>query len=397
MRRWLLALSVLVLGTALLGSAARPSHADTPPITPEDAIKRLFASPQLDPAWFTPEFLAVVPIPQGQQIVDQYRAQVGALLDVKPQGGSFEMVFERGTARATINLNSSGVIAGLHFGVPVSNDPVAARQQAIAGLKQLPGRVSLLVTKNGADTDAIAPNDRLAVGSTFKLAILAALQDQIAAGKHKWDEVVTLKNDWKSWPSGVLQTWPEGTPLTIQTLASEMISISDNTAADALLDIAGRDAVEKYAPGNAPFLSTREAFTLKLPRLSGLLDRYRAASADQRRAMLTEIDAQPFDANVDIAPGSTDIEWFFSPRDLCGLLDKTAASPVFTINPGVADPSQWRSIAYKGGSEPGVLNLSQQLTAQDGTKYCVSVTWNDPTADQDTLVAIVSPLIGSLK
>jgi hypothetical protein len=42
-----------------------------------------------------------------------------------------------------------------------------------------------------------------------------------------------------------------------------MISVSDNTAADALLSIAGRENVEKFAPRNRPFLSTREAFILK--------------------------------------------------------------------------------------------------------------------------------------
>jgi len=72
--------------------------------------------------------------------------------------------------------------------------------------------VSLLITADGKETDSIAPDDKMAVGSAFKLAILAALDDQIAAGKHRWDEVVTLQHDWKSLPSGELQNWPDGTP-----------------------------------------------------------------------------------------------------------------------------------------------------------------------------------------
>src|SRR5690606_39753601 len=44
-----------------------------------------------------------------------------------------------------------------------------------------------------------------------------------------------------SLPTGILQEWPVGTPMTIQSLATLMISISDNTATDVLLRVAGRD------------------------------------------------------------------------------------------------------------------------------------------------------------
>jgi hypothetical protein len=47
------------------------------------------------------------------------------------------------------------------------------------------------------------------------------------------------------------------------------------------------------------------------------------------------------------------------------------------VNPGVAAPTEWAHIAYKGGSEPGVLNLTTQVTAHNGTTYCVAATWND--------------------
>ena len=33
-------------------------------------------------------------------------------------------------------------------------------------------------------------------------------------------------------------------------------------------------------------------------------------------------------------------------------------------------------MAFKGGSEPGVLNLTMLVTARTGTSYCVSATWN---------------------
>ena len=47
------------------------------------------------------------------------------------------------------------------------------------------------------------------------------------------------------------------------------------------------------------------------------------------------------------------------------------------VNPGVADPKDWQSVAYKGGSEAGVLNLTTMVTARGGATYCVSATWNN--------------------
>ena len=128
-------------------------------------------------------------------------------------------------------------------------------------------------------------------GSAFKLGILKALRDEIDAGAHKWDEVVTLGATDISLPSGVLQNWPVGSPFTLHTLAGEMISISDNTAADALLRVVGRDKVEAALGHCAEVLiTTRELFTLEgQPRSQGEVPV--AADAAAKRAVLATVDA----------------------------------------------------------------------------------------------------------
>ena len=40
--------------------------------------------------------------------------------------------------------------------------------------------------------------ERLAIGSTFKVYILGALLKDIADGKRKWEDVVALKKEWRS-------------------------------------------------------------------------------------------------------------------------------------------------------------------------------------------------------
>jgi hypothetical protein len=83
-------------------------------------------------------------------------------------------------------------------------------------------------------------------------------------------------------------------------------------------------------------------------------------------------------------PVALDVEWFFSTRELCALMAEVRRQPLMQVNPGVANPEDWETISFKGGSEPGVLNLTTALTAPDGHTYCVSATWNDPTPSAST-------------
>jgi beta-lactamase class A len=374
MRRFLSAVAALILCLpALLAAQA--------PLTPPQALARILQQTPAQPDWFAPNFLAQIPIAKVDGIVKQYITTLGAFQHADATSDGFTLVMERGTAPAKIHLDADGRIDGLWFGVPAPSK-AASLDDSIKELSALPGKVSALILEDGKPLASLHPDDALAVGSAFKLALLAAAQEQTAAGKLRLDQTYPLKKDWKSLPSGVLQGWPEGTPLTLATIENQMISISDNTAADAMLSIVGRDQAEKFAPRNKPFLSTREAFTLKAKSNASLLDRYRKADEAGRRALLAEIDAQPLpDASqFSDAPSAIDIEWLFTPAELCALISKAADADAFRINPGIASAAQWKQVAYKGGSEGGVLNLTTVLTGKNGRHYCVAATWNNSSA-----------------
>ena len=239
----------------------------------------------------------------------------------------------------------------------------------------------------------------LAVGSAFKLAVLAALQDQVAQGLRQWDEVVALDPAWKSLPTGILQTWPDGAPLTLHTLAALMISQSDNTATDALIHLVGREAVEAYSPRNKPFLTTREAFVLK--ENEALLAQYRQAGERGRRALLGRLASEPLPSTEIFATGprALDVEWFMTATELCTLMARVQGLPLMSINPGVADPEAWARAAFKGGSEPGVINLTTGLVRADGSRLCVVATWNTetpPAGMESQFISLYSRLLAAL-
>ena len=53
-------------------------------------------------------------------------------------------------------------------------------------------------------------------------------------------------------------------------------------------------------------------------------------------------------------------------------------SKALRINPGIPFNNEtWKSVAFKGGSEPGVMNLTFLLERKDSRWFALSVTWND--------------------
>jgi hypothetical protein len=69
-----------------------------------------------------------------------------------------------------------------------------------------------------------------------------------------------------------------------------------------------------------------------------------------------------------------------------------------SINPGVARAKDWQRLAFKGGSEPGVLNLTTSLLGKTGKRYCVAATWNhDSSLDDVRFMSLYSGLLETLK
>jgi beta-lactamase class A len=360
---------------ALVCALALPAAADT--VSAQAAIARLFTADKVDPDWLSPALLAQSPVSQVQAAVDELKAELGAFVNVDPIGDHFSTLFANGSVPTYVTLDAQGRILSLSFKQPIPKTKDISG--AVNAFRVLPGKVSLVIESGAASTQAIDADKPLAVGSAFKLAVLAALRKQVDDKRMSWTQIATIKAQWKSLPSGVLQSWPDGSPLTLDSIAVLMVSQSDNTAVDLALHTVGRTALETEAPRNTPFLTTREAFQLKDAANAALLAKWRAGDVTARRAVLAQLASRPLpSANLFIGGiAAPEVEWFFSVRELCGLMSRVASLSLMSINPGVADPNRWSHVAYDGGSEPGVLNLTTQVTSKSGKTYCVSATWND--------------------
>lgn len=325
--------------------------------------------------WFDKSFLAQVPFQQIKDIIQTLKAQLGEYEDLHIQEEIFLIQFQQATMPSHIQLNEEGRIIGLFFEAPIPR--VEGLDEAVDTFSSLPGEVSLLLLADGEYLALLNPELELAVASAFKIAVLAAVQSEIEAGNLSWSTIVELEDTHKSLPSGHLQDWPSGSPLTVHTMAAKMISLSDNTATDLLMDLVGRERIEELVSGNRPFLTTREAFVLKDPANMELLATYRSAGEEERRMILEKSRGMPLPSpNIFTRVLALDIEWFISTYELSMLMEQVKDLPLMGINPGLADSQHWKQVAFKGGSEPGVMNLTTWLTSKSGTEYFVTATWN---------------------
>jgi beta-lactamase class A len=364
---------------------------------------------QGDPAgMFTPAFLAQIPPAQIRTIVQQVAGQYGAVrgLDRIEAGSPQSGVIHVGLERATLNIQivvepqaPNRIASLLITGAEMRADSLAAIMDE---LRALPGLKSVAVARLGGGTPEILaslePARPLAIGSAFKLFILAELNRQIGAGRRHWNDVVML--DRRSIPSGSLQTWPQGSPLTLHTLAALMISVSDNTAADMLLHTLGREHVEQMmatlgvadAARNRPLLSTLELAAIKTGPAPAFNAWQQADEAGRRRLLASDyayVDA----SRIDIArftgnPLHIDVEYYASAADMVRVMDwlrrnaDDTAKAILAINPGLGPQvrGELAYVGFKGGSEPGVLNLTWLVRNRAGIWQVITGSWNDAAA-----------------
>lgn len=305
-----------------------------------------------------------------------------------------------------MSLTAAGLIDGFVLAPAEVPDPAQSLDEVKERLDDLGFTVRYSVVRTSPDgasevlleegATALAP-----MASMFKLYVLLAVHEQVSAGTITWDDVLTVSDENRSLPSGELQNEPNGTEVTVREAALKMISISDNTATDMLIERIGRDAVESAVLNSGhhdptaltPFLMTREMFQLGFGTEYPVIERWAASSVAERRLMLESltIDLPAIDLAT-VNPGAIwqqDLDWFASPADVAAVhealaeLDDPEVNAALTANPGIAiDPAAWPHVAFKGGSSMGVLTGSWRAVAVDGTTLTVVVmaSGDDPAA-----------------
>jgi beta-lactamase class A len=300
-------------------------------------------------------------------------------------------------------VDTAGLIDGLYFRPTTASVP-QSWSQVERQVTSLAPEVSMLAAKlngNGTCTPvrSMAAETPRPLGSMFKLFVLGALANAVREHRVSWNQMLTVTAGIKVGGSGTLNSVPDGTRLTVEQTAIKMISVSDNTAADMLLRLVTRSAVENQVRAwsshpslDVPFLTVSEMFALKYGDFPVLADHYLALSPDKRASyLLSTVDRFPTkEERSSASPRDLDsIEWFASADDLCrafaglGRLEGEAGlgpiDKVLSTNTGGIGLSAktWPRIWFKGGSEPGVLTLGYLARTNRGQSFVVIVLTED--------------------
>jgi beta-lactamase class A len=432
LRRLLFALLMLAAAPAL-AQPPRPGQAQAQQPSPalRAAAERVVAlmKGEAQPAdLFAANFRAQVPDAQIHGVVQQFAAQYGAVqglerIDaVSPQTATIHIRYARAIVHMDLAIEPgpAHLITGLQLtGADMVGDTMAA---VTTELRALPGQVSFAVARLGdgapAVTASIEPDRPLGIGSTFKLFILAELSRQVQAGQRHWSDVVNV--DRSSIGGGTIAGFPRGAPVTLHTLASLMISISDNSATDILLHALGRENVERMMATmgvrdparNRPLLSTLQLGLIKAAPANAFALWLQADEATRRQLLANDYAATDA-SRIDISlfagnPVRIDtVEWFASSADLVRAMDwlrlhaDDGAKAILAISGGLPQQARaaLRYAGFKGGSEPGVANLTYLIQTRSGAWYAVSVGWNNPAApvDANRLAGLAARAIQQLR
>ncbi|NDJ19187.1 serine hydrolase [Myxacorys almedinensis A] len=133
--------------------------------------------------------------------------------------------------------------------------PLKAQVQAVIGaprtsegtapLTQLTPGVMVVDLDTHTFLDINASNS-FAAASTIKVPVLAAFFQEVDAGKIRLDEMLTMRPDLIATEAGDLQYQPPGSRFLALEVVTKMITVSDNTATNMIIDrLGGKDALNQ--------------------------------------------------------------------------------------------------------------------------------------------------------
>ncbi|WP_297596160.1 serine hydrolase [uncultured Cetobacterium sp.] len=113
-------------------------------------------------------------------------------------------------------------------------------------INEFQGEVGIIVKENTKNIFSKNETKVFQSASIIKLFILEAMIEKIENKTLHYNEKITIKEDEKVPGFGVLKLLDKNLSITIKDLATLMITLSDNTATNILIDILGIDFIQEF-------------------------------------------------------------------------------------------------------------------------------------------------------
>ena len=237
--------------------------------------------------------------------------------------------------------------------------PLAELQATLTrAAHRAPGRVAMEVQDLGSGlVSSINANEVMPAASTIKIPVMVEVFQQLQAGKFDLNHRVTLMPHDRDWGSGDIADAPVGSTFAVSDLLAQMITVSDNTAANMLIRLVGRSNIN----AEMRYLGLRHT------RLS---DYIHTAGWSIRNTLRTS-PADMVHLLSDMAKKQLVDEW--SSQAMIDILERQE------INSLIPEPLPQIPIAHKTGSLDDTLNDVGIVYASNGTYVIAVMTTQLPT------------------
>ncbi len=204
---------------------------------------------------------------------------------------------------------------------------------------------------------SINANEVMPAASTIKIPVMVEVFQQMQAGKFDLNHRVTLMPHDRDWGSGVIADAPVGMTFPVSELLTQMIAVSDNTAANMLIRLVGRSNIN----GEMRDLGLRHTRLTDYIHTAGwsIRNTLRTSPADMVRLL------------SDMAQKHLVDEW--SSQSMIDILERQE------INTLIPEPLPQIPIAHKTGSLDDTLNDVGIVYASNGAYVIAVMTTQLPT------------------
>jgi beta-lactamase class A len=241
-------------------------------------------------------------------------------------------------------------------GFVVSSCAVCAQPSSLdarvrAEISPFKGKV-FLYAKNldTGETYAYHGDERVRTASTIKIAVMIEAFARVSEGKAKWTDELTLTKAARYAGSGILPELGDGLRLTLQDCVRLMMTLSDNTATNMVLDYLGTDSVNGRM-NSLGFKSTRI-----MRRVGGGGESAEGKLADNKRFGL----------------GAT------TPHEMVEIMDKLERGEIVSkqASKEMLDLMKREQARYAIGRATPQIPMASKYGALDALRSCVAILYS---------------------
>ncbi|HEY8278815.1 MAG TPA: serine hydrolase [Bdellovibrionota bacterium] len=295
------------------------------------------------------DFYHVTQVNAVKEEYEYLQSRLGKCRSFEKQMDGYRAFMVEGTVDFGLDFTDSGELLKVEISSAArTNDSYAL---AIADFSGTAVRPSYFLAKNGEAILSRDDDKPFSAPRSRYIQLLGQLSDQVQKKGTAWAAVVPIENAKKAEKAEFLNQFPEGSLFTVDTLKNFVLFYEDGSAADHLLALLDRNALNRLERKQGYFLSNRERDELAAGKVASL----KVNGADGRPLEITKAN----------------LGWHLATRDACAGLYKLRDDPALLRRNTIVEERQKNaSLFFDWGKDTFLVT---KLWKSNGQWFCASI------------------------